>query len=394
MATRQYIGARYVIKVYENSLNPASSDWEASVNYEPLTLVTFNYGSYLSKKVVPASVGNPADNPSYWTQTGFYNGQIAQLQEYDDRLDKQFPSIYGKNVAVYGDSWVANPNFNKWIDVLRAATGTTVNTAYGGYLDNTDSNCVSNAITNYPFVADIYIIHGGINDWNKSRGIADTAAGIVDIISKLRTLNSDCEIYFITPVSKVFIPNDYNDTVYFPCDLYRQVIWTICANHNAAVIDGLKFPIAITSDGFHPDSDEDMEYFGKGVLRAIINKGDSRSFENQYRMTLDPNTGNRTMYIMKGGRLYVQPFASTIAYVNGVFVMELLGYAKLGSVNIPPATGYVENVGGTLYYGFNRIVGNNMQAQINDNTVNGNGLVAQSLYQLELLPTAIQHGII
>ena len=77
MATRQYIGARYVTKIYENSLDPSSAEWEANVNYEPLTMVTYNNGSYLSKRTVPGNVGNPASNPTYWTQTGFYNGQIA-----------------------------------------------------------------------------------------------------------------------------------------------------------------------------------------------------------------------------------------------------------------------------------------------------------------------------
>lgn len=81
MALKQYIGARYVTKIYENSLNPLSAEWEADVNYEPLTMVTYNYGSYLSKKNVPATIGNPSDNPTYWVQTGFYNGQIAYLYD-------------------------------------------------------------------------------------------------------------------------------------------------------------------------------------------------------------------------------------------------------------------------------------------------------------------------
>lgn len=79
MAVRQYIGARYVTKVYENSQDPTSAEWEANINYEPLTMVTYNMGSYLSKKDVPASVGDPATNPTYWVQTGFYNGQISWL---------------------------------------------------------------------------------------------------------------------------------------------------------------------------------------------------------------------------------------------------------------------------------------------------------------------------
>ena len=80
MATRQYIGARYVIKVYENSQTAGSAEWETNTSYEPLTMVTYQNSSYLSKKAVPASVGNPASNGDYWAVTGAYNGQIAQLQ--------------------------------------------------------------------------------------------------------------------------------------------------------------------------------------------------------------------------------------------------------------------------------------------------------------------------
>lgn len=83
----QYIGARYVVKIYENSTDPSSAEWQANVNYEPLVLVTYNMGSYLSKKNVPASIGNPAENPAYWVQTGFYNGQIAELQHLVDELN-------------------------------------------------------------------------------------------------------------------------------------------------------------------------------------------------------------------------------------------------------------------------------------------------------------------
>ena len=97
MAVRQYIGARYVTKIYENSVDPSSAEWEENVNYEPLTLVTYNNGSYLSKKEVPASVGNPAVNSSYWVQTGFYNGQIASLQNQIDTINNtDLPAIQGE----------------------------------------------------------------------------------------------------------------------------------------------------------------------------------------------------------------------------------------------------------------------------------------------------------
>ena len=77
MAVRQYIGARYVPKFYENSLGTA--EWQAGVIYEPLTIVTYNGNSYTSKKTVAADIGNPSDNPSYWVATGNFNEQLADV---------------------------------------------------------------------------------------------------------------------------------------------------------------------------------------------------------------------------------------------------------------------------------------------------------------------------
>ena len=79
MANLQYIGARYVPKFY---LNPddSSNDWKSGVLYEALTIVTYNNDSYTSKVTVPASVGNPADNPQYWACTTKYTAALMALQ--------------------------------------------------------------------------------------------------------------------------------------------------------------------------------------------------------------------------------------------------------------------------------------------------------------------------
>lgn len=74
----QYIGARYVPKFYENS--DGTEEWRAGVEYEPLTIVTYNGNSYTSKKPVPSNIGNPSDNTSYWVSTGNFNAQLAQIQ--------------------------------------------------------------------------------------------------------------------------------------------------------------------------------------------------------------------------------------------------------------------------------------------------------------------------
>ena len=86
MANRQYIGARYVPKFYQNSVD-GSTQWEANVGYDPLIYVTLTNGHmYISKKQVPATVGSPASNIDYWLDIGSYNGMIQQLQNQIDAL--------------------------------------------------------------------------------------------------------------------------------------------------------------------------------------------------------------------------------------------------------------------------------------------------------------------
>ena len=108
---RQYIGARYVTKIYENSQDPSSAEWEAGVNYEPLTMVTYNNGSYLSKKEVPAATGDPASNPTYWVQTGFYNGQIASLTSRMDAAENNITFI--RSAAVYFSDLIGDTDTEK-----------------------------------------------------------------------------------------------------------------------------------------------------------------------------------------------------------------------------------------------------------------------------------------
>lgn len=81
MAVRQYVGARYVPKFYQNSQNPLRSDWESNKAYEALTIVQYNNSSYTSKIPVPTGIGNPAQNPTYWVNTGDYNAQVEQYRQ-------------------------------------------------------------------------------------------------------------------------------------------------------------------------------------------------------------------------------------------------------------------------------------------------------------------------
>lgn len=104
MASRQYIGARYVPKFYENSDGTAA--WRSGVAYEPLTIVTYNGNSYTSKKVVPASVGDPSTNPAYWVATGVYNEQIESLTESLDDINSRIDNIGKRRIVIIGDSYL------------------------------------------------------------------------------------------------------------------------------------------------------------------------------------------------------------------------------------------------------------------------------------------------
>lgn len=84
MATRQYIGARYVPAF----ANPV--EWDNIRRYEALTIVTHNKNSYTSKKPVPPGID--ISNTEYWVNTGNYNSQINQIaamvQEANNKANK------------------------------------------------------------------------------------------------------------------------------------------------------------------------------------------------------------------------------------------------------------------------------------------------------------------
>lgn len=80
MAVTQYIGARYVPLFYTNP-DDNSNNWKSGVAYDPLTVVTDLNQSYTSKIPVPATIGRPSENPTYWILTGAYSAQVEQYRQ-------------------------------------------------------------------------------------------------------------------------------------------------------------------------------------------------------------------------------------------------------------------------------------------------------------------------
>lgn len=94
MATREYIGARYVPVFFENS-ETGDATWSNKVEYEPLTVVIHEGNSYTSKQYVPKGID--ILNETYWVKSADYNAQVnayrQEVTRYKEDVDAKFPII-------------------------------------------------------------------------------------------------------------------------------------------------------------------------------------------------------------------------------------------------------------------------------------------------------------
>ena len=191
MAVRQYIGARYVPKFYENSDGTAA--WRSGVAYEPLTIVTYNGNSYTSKKVVPASVGDPSKNPSYWVATGIYNEQIESLTKSLDDINNRIDNIGKRRIVIIGDSYLYGWTGVEYQDI----------TGWGTYLVN------------------LLGVGAGDYDIRSIGGAGFVAATIgknfLDLLNE-STINSP------ETVTDVIVEGGYNDRIHSDVDIKSAIL--------------------------------------------------------------------------------------------------------------------------------------------------------------------------
>lgn len=96
MATRQYVGARYVPKF----ANPI--EWSKDRAYEPLEMVTYLGSTYTSKKPVPQNV--EIANTEYWVLSGNYNAQVETYRQAVDNLNSAVDRLNNKvNTSLIGE---------------------------------------------------------------------------------------------------------------------------------------------------------------------------------------------------------------------------------------------------------------------------------------------------
>lgn len=181
MATRQYIGARYVPFVYGN--------WVSGRSWEPLTVVTYLSRSYTSKKPVPANIGAPNENPFYWTETGAYNSQVSNLQQSVDDLQSdvnELIDVTNRYVIVICDSYGTHngagaghevtysigdrlSQYTGWVSpILNYSAVNGAGFCNGGFLSQLNAIDLQGA---EDWVQDIYVL-GGWNDENGREGVS------------------------------------------------------------------------------------------------------------------------------------------------------------------------------------------------------------------------------
>ena len=290
---RQYIGARYVPKFFEN---PTTSDsaWLAGVAYEPLTIVTYAGNSYTSKKPVPAGIGAPNTAPAYWVSTGNYNQQIEaiseDLQDFKTEtadnfraVDDRFDSLKDKSYILMTDSYgnYTNADSKNFISLAcemlgitdfydfhlgSAGFGRSGNLNFLTVLQNNES-----IISDKTKITDIFVL-GGANDQTTSAEYINS--GISAFCTYVKANYPNATVY-IGYVSKSF-ELDYYPNFPIALQAYSQ-----CGQYGAVYLPGsdmiMQYNQLFRADHVHPTA-EAVDHIAKYVSQLILSHACQVSF--------------------------------------------------------------------------------------------------------------------
>ena len=95
---RQYIGARYVPKFWDNG--SGSTDWTPNIPYDSMIVVTYMNNSYTSKVPVPATQVTPNIDTEHWALTGAYNAQVEQYRKDVEKVEEAIATIISGGDAI------------------------------------------------------------------------------------------------------------------------------------------------------------------------------------------------------------------------------------------------------------------------------------------------------
>lgn len=364
-----YIGERY-IPIFDG-------DWNDRKTYEPLTIVNFNNGSYISKRYVPAGI-LPTDT-NYWAPNGTMNGYIAHLQNEIDAINNvtipainsdigeinsdiddletfdaagMYAAFKNKKILIIGDSLsdetVQAPN---WVARLRAKCadiGTQIDNlsvaGLGWTSPNPNSGGLIDQLNSVTDIYDYVILFAGVNDYNSQIDLGSaTSTNRTTFVGALYTLHNvlhtkcpSAVVYYCTSphvdlwtqAQKPVAHNRYRSRAYVACQRFGWLMidTTILPGYN--LID---WPSEY-SDGIHvkPNYSQRLcDHIVKGVMSGGENP---KTFYNRYEVDFDaPYTSKFVFDFYNDGR------------VKLTFIQTEMFTAGNKTVVASPDGGYVNN---------------------------------------------------
>lgn len=299
---RQYIGARYVPKFFDDG--KGSSEWISGLSYEPLTVVTHLGNTFTSKKPVPANT--EITDTNYWVVTGNYNAQVeeyrqetvrvandlatevANRESADNNILKNIEDAKDANkteIVLFGDSWVDytnNPNNVRIPQVLNSCTGMGVhNYSYGGtgfiaekgYMKQIDDFVSDNTFDHTKVSCCILI--AGLNEYNPMTPKETFVTYLQNWVDKLRQY-TDTPIYWFFDYSMVndVRGNGFNRDFYDQQDYFNYVANNVgrkihCQNMQGWVRFEENNNYWDTNNYYHPNANGSTEV-GFNIAKVIM----------------------------------------------------------------------------------------------------------------------------
>lgn len=211
LINRQYVGARYVPKIM--------GEWNKTLQYEALSVVTYMGNSFTSKVPVPANV--EINNTDYWVNTGNYNAQVEEYRK-EALAAKELANNTNSDLQAFKKNQTnTNSEFNKKIDLTTSALNKLKNDVFDGDTPSVITvaksggrfNTINEAITFAKKYCSrnnrvtILICSGVYNEsivLTKNPGINLIGIGMPEIVSDAEYPNGPANIYGSTYIEGIF----------------------------------------------------------------------------------------------------------------------------------------------------------------------------------------------
>ena len=203
LINRQYVGARYVPKVM--------GEWNKALQYEALSIVTYEGNSFTSKVPVPANID--ISNKTYWVNTGNYNAQVEAYRQQTAQLENRLNSeiIDRKNdtkdnILWIGDSYSVNYNHKlpngvrymlnakNWYEYSKGGAGFLGAWAGASFNDLIEQAKNELSASQKEMIKYVYIV-GGAND--SSFLWSELKASVVSTVQNARNSFPNAQVCFI-----------------------------------------------------------------------------------------------------------------------------------------------------------------------------------------------------